>query len=103
VLPGLRPDTLIADLRGLDPGAALTLFLETGGAPAFAARFDFRAAAGAEAGLIRSKTIIRHPGQVATGRFYMPLSGLWPTGAASVEIVLDVPFGPVPRVTACAA
>jgi len=50
---------------------------------------------------VRTKFIHRHPDQVKTGRFYMPLSGLWPEGVQTADIVLDVPYGADPRVTAC--
>ncbi len=62
------------------------------------ARFDFTARG---TGLIRSRWITRRAGQVATGRFFLPYSGIWPEGAQTVEVVLDVPFGPQARVTAC--
>jgi alginate biosynthesis protein AlgX len=50
---------------------------------------------------MRAKSVYRHPDQVKTGRFYMPMSGLWPEGAQAVDIVLDVPFAGSARVTAC--
>lgn len=91
------PNSVAADLSGLDPGQSYTLMVESEGSNATSARFDFRAADG----LIRSKSIYRNPAQVKTGRFYMPMSGLWPTGVQSVDIQLDVPFGATARVTAC--
>jgi len=94
---GTVPDAIAADLRGLPPGSARTLFVDADGAPAQAARFDFTGASG----LVRSRTIVRHPDQVATGRFYMPMDGLWPEGAQTVTIVLDAAPGPNARVMAC--
>ena len=86
-----------ADLTVLDPSQAYTLFIDADGAQASEARFDFLGGSG----LIRSKSVVRHKDQVTTGRFFMPLSGLWSEGAQTVEIVLDAPFGGTPRVTAC--
>jgi alginate biosynthesis protein AlgX len=94
---GRQANALTADLVPLDPGQSYTLFVDTDGAGAGAARFDFLSGSG----LIRSRSVFRHPDQVRTGRFYMPMSGLWPEGAQRVEIVLDVPFGGNARVTAC--
>lgn len=89
--------TLAADLRGLDPTRPTTLLVDAGGAEATEARFDFVSAAG----LVRSRSVVRHP-LAPTGRFYVPLSGLWPEGTELAEVTLDVPFGPDARVTACA-
>jgi len=86
-----------ADLTVLDPSQAYTLFVDADGAEATEARFDFLGGSG----LIRSKSVFRHNDQVKTGRFFMPLTGLWSEGAQTVEIALDVPFGAGPRVTAC--
>lgn len=92
-----QPNTITADLRALDRSQPYTLLVEAEGAPAAAARFDFLSGNG----LVRSRSVVRHPDQVRTGRFYMPMSGLWPEGAQSVDIQLDVPFGGSTRVTAC--
>lgn len=97
LVPGNEANIVTADLRGLDMTQSPTLFLEAEGVPAASARFDFLS----ESGLVRSKSVYRHPDQVKTGRFYMPMSGLWPEGAQLVDIVLDVPFGAATRVTAC--
>ena len=95
--PAARPDTVTADLTGLPRDRRVTLLLAADWIPATAARFDFMSADG----LIRSRSITRHPGQVRTGRFYMPMTGLWPEGVARVQIVLDVPFGATTRLIAC--
>ena len=97
LLASPQANAVVADLSVLDRGQAYTLFLDTGGAQGFQAQFSFQNGSG----LIRTKTIVRNPGQIATGRFYMPTSGLWPDGALSVEIALDVPMGANPRVSAC--
>lgn len=73
------------------------LLLDLGPVPARAARFAFRTGDG----LIRTRVMERHPAQVPTGRFLVPLSGLWPEGAASVEITLDMAFGGAPKLFAC--
>ncbi|NUB44844.1 hypothetical protein GEU84_010650 [Fertoebacter nigrum] len=96
-LAGSRADVVTADLTPLDRSQNYTLLVESDGTQATSARFEFRAASG----LMRAKSVYRHPDQVKTGRFYMPMSGLWPEGAQAVDIVLDVPFAGSARVTAC--
>jgi alginate biosynthesis protein AlgX len=95
--PGITAGTVMADLSALDRSQSYTLFVDAEGTAAKRAQFDFVSAAG----LVRTRTIIRHPDQVATGRFYMPMSGLWAEGALSVSITLDVPATTPVRVTAC--
>ena len=76
-------------------------------APAAALRFDADDPAVQRAefrftsarGETRRRIIERHPDQHGTGRFAMPLDGLWPDGAVSVEIVSVT--GPSPRLTLC--
>ena len=92
-----RPDTVTVDLAALDPEANYMLFVDSGGAAAWAARFAFAN----DAGETRHRDIDRHPAQVPTGRFYTPMTGLWTDGAASVEVTLDVPFGDKTEVRAC--
>ncbi|MGY3438853.1 MULTISPECIES: alginate O-acetyltransferase AlgX-related protein [unclassified Marinovum] len=92
-----RPDRVSVDLAALDPEADYMLFVDSGGAPAWAARFAYSN----DAGEIRHRDIDRHKAQVPTGRFYTPMTGLWPGGAASVEVTLDVPFGDKIEVRAC--
>jgi alginate biosynthesis protein AlgX len=97
VMVNLQANSVVADLSSLDAGQAYTLFVDASGAPASQAQFDFTASNG----LIRTKSIFRSKDQVKTGRFYMPMTSLWPDGAQSVEITLDVPLGNAPRVLAC--
>ncbi|QBF30869.1 hypothetical protein [Thalassococcus sp. S3] len=91
------PHAVRVDLTALDPGLDYTLLLDTDGAASDEATFAFTN----RAGLIRTKSIMRHADQVKTGRFYMPMSGLWADGAAYVDIDLSVPFGGNPRIAAC--
>jgi alginate biosynthesis protein AlgX len=95
--PGALPNSIMADLTSLDRSLPYTLFVDAEGAAAQSARFDFVS----PTGLVRSRTITRHPDQRATGRFYMPMSGLWPEGAVSVTVTLDAPLAGTARVTAC--
>ena len=74
------------------------VFVDADGAQATRARFDV---AGPD-GLVRSRHLLRHADQAPTRRFYMPMDGLWPQGAQTVTIALDVPPGPNPRVMVCA-
>ncbi|MFC6585185.1 alginate O-acetyltransferase AlgX-related protein [Sulfitobacter aestuariivivens] len=95
--PGSGPGRVVADLQGLDAGQDVTLALDTDGAFVSAVRFHFRGADD----LVRPRSIYRHPDQLLTGRFYMPLSGLEATGLRSVEIEIPQPYGPQPSLTAC--
>jgi alginate biosynthesis protein AlgX len=95
--PGIEVGSLSADLSALDRSRSYTVLVESDGSAASAARFDFRG----PDGTIRTRTILRHRDQAPTGRFYMPLTGLWPEGARSVEVTLDAPVAATARVTAC--
>ncbi len=89
--------TLRASLGGLDPRKTYTLELDAGGTPAQRASFDFISTTGQS----RTRTIHRHEGAALTGRFYMPLSGLWPEGIEAVEIEMDTQPGARPVLRAC--
>jgi alginate biosynthesis protein AlgX len=95
--PGGLANSVTADLTALDTTQSYTLFVDAEGTAATTARFDFQSATG----LVRTRTVLRNAGQVATGRFYMPMSGLWPEGALSVTVTLDAPVVNAARVTAC--
>lgn len=96
--PGRVPGSVTADLRGLDPGQDYTLYLDADARMGAEARFDFTG----PDGTVRGRSIHRHPDQIATGRYYMPMTGLWDAGAVSVDITLDAGFGLNPRMAACA-
>ncbi len=85
------------DLGPLIPGETYTLYLDAGEVPATEARFTFTS----RAGLTRTRTVVRHDAQQPTGRFYLPMTGLWREGAAHVDIRTDQGFGGTPRVIAC--
>jgi alginate biosynthesis protein AlgX len=95
--PGPEPGTLIADLSSLPADPELTLLLETGETAARSVRFDFADAAGA----VRSRFIERPPEALSAGRFYMPLTGLWPEGMTRLTITLDQPVGGGARLMVC--
>jgi alginate biosynthesis protein AlgX len=90
-------DRLRADLSQLRAGAKVTLALDTGGAGLPFVRFHFTGADG----LVRSRSIYRHPDQILTGQFYMPLSGLNADGLRGVEIEGPGAFGLQARLVAC--
>lgn len=94
---GLEANTARAELAGLDPNVDYTLFLDTDGTAAGEARFTFYSAQGFK----RTKTVTRADTAGRTGKFYMPLSGLWADGARYVDIELDQPFHGTPRLAAC--
>ena len=43
----------------------------------------------------------RHENAPLTGRFFMPVTGLWPEGATAVEIALDTRPDGIPSLTFC--
>lgn len=92
-----QPNRISVDLNALDAGLDYTLFVDSGGAESPEATFEFRS----RDGFTRARSVLRHPDQQQTGRFAMPMSGLWADGAASVEIELTTAFGGNPRVVAC--
>lgn len=95
--PGVEPGTLAIDLAGVDPGRPGMLFVDTG----------LAAATGIEArflgpdGQTRSAFVRRHPDQLPSGRFLVPLDGLWPGGARQVEIRSDGGLALDARAAAC--
>jgi alginate biosynthesis protein AlgX len=95
--PGLEPQTLVVDLLALDPGRSYTLYIDADTSPATVARFDILS----PSGLVHTRHIQRNPDQTPTGRFYLPLTGLWPDGAQSVTVTLDAVFGVNARAAAC--
>jgi alginate biosynthesis protein AlgX len=94
---GFEQSTISADLRSLEPGLPFTLYLEADGAQAREARFDFLTTSG----LAVTRHVLRHPEQVPTGRFYVPMPAPGPEGLDSVQITLDVAIGINARVNAC--
>lgn len=92
-----QPRVARASLNRLTAPAGRSLLLDTGGAPARIARFAFDKGDG----IIRTNIIARHPQQLPTGRFFVPLSGLWPDGAEAVDITLDIAFGDAPSLSIC--
>ena len=91
------PRQLRVDLGALAPGEETALFVDTGNAGARRATFALRTAAGRS----RLREIARHPDQVTTGRFYLPLETAGPDPVADVTITLDVTPGTEVEVRAC--
>lgn len=89
--------SLTVDLARYDLGPEDTLLVDTNRSLGLTADFTFHT----ENGLSRTKTIIRGERLTRTGRFYMPLSGLWPEGAASLSFAMERPFSSAPAVYAC--
>lgn len=87
--------SVTADVSGLD--ASDTLFLDTGGSTALEVDYTFVSANGGE----RLKALRRGERLRRTGRFYMPMTGLWPDGAQQVRIDLSAPFGADARLYVC--
>lgn len=89
-------DRISVDLSGIPQDGALSLLLETG-TEAARADFHFVAAGGQK----RTRPVVRAEDQPLTGRFYMPLTGLWAEGSARVEIEIVIDPGALPRVALC--
>lgn len=84
-------------LQGHGLTAADTILVDTHQGIETKADFIFRAASGLE----RIKTIERGERLTRTGRFYMPMSGLWDEGATDLRIEMTQPFSKEPTVYAC--
>ncbi len=89
--------SVTVDLTGYDLSAEDTIFIDTYRNIDARAEFAFSSSAGLE----RVKTIVRGERLDRTGRFYMPLSGLWDDGAATVRIDLEHPLSTAPAVYLC--
>mgnify|MGYP001818048781 CR=1 FL=1 len=74
-----------------------TLMLENSGAATDTAVFHFVGVNGE----VRSRAVVRSGETVASGRFYMPLSGLWEAGVAYVDIETPLTGGALPVVALC--
>lgn len=83
------------------PGAVqvenASLRLDMGDATLTRAVFRFVSPEGTE----RHRSVIRQDPETVSSRAYMPLSGLWPEGVASVVIELDGPSEATPQVSVC--
>lgn len=89
-------DRIRVELSGISQDRALSLLLDTG---TDAARADFHFVSAG--GQPRTRPVARAEGQPRTGRFYMPLTGLWAEGSAHVEIETVIDPGALPRVALC--
>jgi alginate biosynthesis protein AlgX len=97
VISSLDGNAVRADLSGLDPMQEYTLQIDTGGSAASMAQFTFTSPTGAT----RTSTVTRRTEQEKTGRFYVPVSGLWREGIRSLDIQLNASMAGTPRITAC--
>ena len=80
-------------------GAEDSLFLDTDGSAGLEVTFRFTDADGNE----RLKSIRRGERLRRTGRFYMPLSGLWRDGATHLSVEMSAPMRDGTSITACIA
>ena len=88
---------LTVDLSPYDLGPEDTLLVDTNRSVGLVADFVFQSAGGAT----RTKTIVRGDRLTRTGRFYMPLTGLWADGAQSLTFTMSEPFAAQPSIYAC--
>ncbi|MDO6591926.1 alginate biosynthesis protein [Loktanella sp. D2R18] len=85
------------DLTSLAFGPEDTLFVDLNQSAGTRVEFSFVS----DEGLTRRKIIERGERLTRTGRFYMPLSGLWPNGAVTVDISTLGEFYTEPSVFIC--
>lgn len=97
VMAALDANTATADLSALDPSMGYTLYLEADGANASEAEFTFLSPRGQQ----MTRSVVRRNEALRNGRFYMPMTGLWPEGVRQVDIRLDAPVNGGLRLTAC--
>lgn len=88
--------TYRADLTRLPLGRGALAF-DGNGVQARRAAFHFLS----RDGLRRTRAVHRHENAPLTGRFFMPVTGLWPEGATAVEIALDARPDGIPSLTFC--
>jgi alginate biosynthesis protein AlgX len=88
---------ITVDLGGYDLGTSDSIFVDTHANIETQASFVFQS----DTGLERTKTIERGRRLSRTGRFYMPLSGLWDGGVAALRIQMTQPFLSEPSVYVC--
>lgn len=88
--------TMIADLAA-DLTPQDTLFLDTDAPMSDAVAFHFWSADDR----VRTRSVRREERLRRTGRFYMPLTGLWPGGARQVEVTSTAKFGQTPTLFVC--
>lgn len=86
--------SLTTQVSGLT--AEQTLFLETDGSTALDVSYRFTSDQGE-----RLKSVRRGERLRRTGRFYMPMTGLWETGADDLTITLSAPLGASPQLSVC--
>lgn len=74
-----------------------TIFVETDGSAGLEAVFSFTSPSGEK----RAKTVVRGKRLRRTGRFYMPVTGLWPDGVSAVDVTMSEPLGEAPKLFIC--
>jgi alginate biosynthesis protein AlgX len=89
--------SITVELAGYELDPSDTILVDTHENVETQAAFIFQS----DDGLTRTKTIERGERLSRTGRFYMPLSGLWDGGAAALRIQMTQPFLSEPSVYVC--
>ena len=85
------------DLSGTEFTANDTVYLNNANMPSQTALFSFVASNGES----RVRSVTRSESVQTSGRFYMPLSGLWETGAEYIDIDVPLDEAALPTVTLC--
>ncbi|SMX24016.1 alginate O-acetyltransferase AlgX-related protein [Boseongicola aestuarii] len=91
------PDRLRVALGEATFNDAQTLMIENAGAAGGHAVFNF---VGMD-GQMRSRTVVRPADVARSGRFYMPLTGLWDAGVSHVDIETPLTESALPVVALC--
>ena len=89
--------SLSADLAQMSADGDYTLMIDTDGSPALNVDFTFTGPDGA----LRTKSVQRGTRLRQTGRFFMPMTGLWPDGADAITVSLSERLGNAPELFLC--
>lgn len=89
--------SLTADLTQMSTDGDYTLMIDTDGSPALNVDFTFSGPDGA----LRTKSVQRGKRLRQTGRFFMPMTGLWPDGADAITVSLSERLGNAPELFLC--
>lgn len=88
---------LTADLSEMPMDGDYTVMIDTDGSAALNVDFTFIGPDGS----MRTKSIQRGKRLRQTGRFFMPLSGLWPDGAQALTVSVSDRLGSAPELFVC--
>lgn len=88
---------LAVDLSSVPVSPDLSLRFDTGEAPVSEVTFRFRS----KNGETRTRHVLRRDEELTTHQVFLPLSGLWEDGVASVHIETELPESAQPSIAIC--